>query len=71
MFRLLKHSSFFFSFDGSAKQLLRMISDHLSSESHRFRCYENFVMSVSKAAAIRFVFDVLDMLKFTFGAERN
>jgi hypothetical protein len=64
MFHVSKSSCFSFSFDGSVMQLSQMISKHVSSKIHWLRHSGNLVVRVSKAAAIHFVFDALDMLEF-------
>ena len=69
MLFLVNFNSSSFSFDGGVKQLVRMISIHLSSEIHRSRCSGYFVVSDSKAVAIHFVVEVFDMSEITMNAK--
>jgi hypothetical protein len=47
------------------------MSIHLSSKIHQSQCSGCFVLSVVKAAAIHFIFEVFDMLGIAIGAKTN
>ena len=70
MLFLVNFNSSSFSFDGGVKQLVRMISIHLSSEIHRSRYSGCFVVSDSKAVAIHFVVEVFDVSEITMSAAK-